>query len=107
VVVCGVVDESGKQRTRNTAQAHVAAWLLREHWLCSVILSAASFSGKFPLIVPPYERTLELRAQNFPSGGGGGLRLYIICLILKIVLQKSCCKHNITLPATAFIYIRI
>jgi hypothetical protein len=40
-------------------------------------------------------------------GGGRALSLYVICLILKIMLQRSCCTHNITLFATAFIYIRI
>jgi hypothetical protein len=33
--------------------------------------------------------------------------IHNLCLILKIMLQKSCCKYNITLSATAFIYIRI
>jgi hypothetical protein len=42
-------------------------------------------------------------------GGGGGTgapeAIYNLCLILKIVLQKSCCKYNTTLPATSFICI--
>jgi hypothetical protein len=38
--------------------------------------------------------------------GGGGDPEAIYNLILKIMLQKSC-KYNITLSATAFIYIRI
>jgi hypothetical protein len=46
-------------------------------------------------------------------GGVGGWvgadpeAIYKICLILKIVLQKSCYKYNISLFATAFMYIRI
>jgi hypothetical protein len=41
------------------------------------------------------------------GGGADPGALYNLCLILKIMLQKSCYKHNITLSATAFIYMRI
>jgi hypothetical protein len=47
---------------------------------------------------------------EFFLGGGGGAdpgAIYNVCLILKIVLQKPCCKYNITLSATAFMYTRI
>jgi hypothetical protein len=46
---------------------------------------------------------------SFPGGWVGlGANLdsmYNLCLILKIMLYKSCCKYNITVPATAFLYI--
>jgi hypothetical protein len=32
------------------------------------------------------------------------MAIYNLCLILKTMLQKSCCKYNVTLSATAFIY---
>jgi hypothetical protein len=40
-------------------------------------------------------------------GGGGGLTLwlYVISLRLKIMLSRSCCKHNLTQSATAYMYI--
>jgi hypothetical protein len=51
---------------------------------------------------------------EFFDGGGVGCggeadpeAIYNLCLILKIQLSKSRCKQNITLSATAFIYIRI
>jgi hypothetical protein len=46
---------------------------------------------------------------EFATGGEGAdpEAVHNLCLILKIMLQKSCCKHNITLPAAAFIYTRI
>jgi hypothetical protein len=52
----------------------------------------------------------KVRTQNFSLGGGGGgadpEAVYNLCLILNIMLQKSC-TYNITLSATAFIYIQI
>jgi hypothetical protein len=30
-------------------------------------------------------------------GGADAAAIYNLCLILKIMLQKSCCKYNITL----------
>jgi hypothetical protein len=46
-----------------------------------------------------------VRTQNFSFGGVGAdpEAEYNLCLILKIKLQKSCCKKNITLLATAFV----
>jgi hypothetical protein len=39
-------------------------------------------------------------------GGESGLEaIYNLCLILEIMSCESCCKYNITLSATAFIYI--
>jgi hypothetical protein len=49
----------------------------------------------------------QMQTQNFSLGGAGPEAIYNLCLILKIMLQKSCCKYNTTLSATAFIYIRI
>jgi hypothetical protein len=53
---------------------------------------------------------VHVRTQNFSLGQGGGAdpeAIYNICLILKIMLQNSCCKYNITLSATALIYTQI
>jgi hypothetical protein len=53
---------------------------------------------------------IQVRTQHFFVWGGGGAgpeAIYNLPVILKIVLQKSCCKHNIALSATAFIHIRI
>jgi hypothetical protein len=33
--------------------------------------------------------------------------IYNLCLVLKLMLSKSPCMYNITLSASAFIYIRI
>jgi hypothetical protein len=47
--------------------------------------------------------TIQVRIQNFFVGGGGDPEaIYNFYLILKIMLQKSCCKYNITLLAAAF-----
>jgi hypothetical protein len=71
--------------------------------------------GKISLL-RPWKRLGQVRTQKFFLGGGqgvgvswGGLTqaMYNLYLILKIMLQKPCCKHNITLPATAFIYTQI
>jgi hypothetical protein len=54
---------------------------------------------------------MQVRTQNFSFGGRGVVvdaeAIRNLCLILKIILQILRCKHNITLPATAFMYIRI
>jgi hypothetical protein len=46
--------------------------------------------------------------ELLPGGGGADPEaMYNICLILKIMLQKSFCEYNITLSATVFVYVRI
>jgi hypothetical protein len=57
-----------------------------------------------------YKNTFkQVRTQDFSLWGeGGGANpeaICNLCLILKIMLYKSCHKYNITLSATAFIYI--
>jgi hypothetical protein len=51
----------------------------------------------------------HVRNQNLSLGGGGAVpeAIHNLCLILKIMLCKSCPKYNIMLSATAFVYIRI
>jgi hypothetical protein len=47
-----------------------------------------------------------VRTHNF-CWGADPEAIFNLCLILKTMLQKSCRKYNITLFATAFIYVRI
>jgi hypothetical protein len=51
----------------------------------------------------------QVHTQNFSFRGEGAdpEALHNLRKFLKITLQKSCCKHNITLSATSFIYMRI
>jgi len=52
---------------------------------------------------------MQVHTQNFSPGGGDHETVHNLCLILKIMLHKSCLKYNnyITLFATAFVYIQI
>jgi hypothetical protein len=53
-------------------------------------------------------RGKQVRIHNVSLGGGGlTVRLYISCFMLKVMLQKSCHKHNITVSNCTYIHIYI
>jgi hypothetical protein len=71
---------------------------------------AGANNGLPTVLLPLINTAFHLRTRNFSLRGQWGAdpdALYNLCSILKIMLQKLCCKHNITLPATAFMYTRI
>jgi hypothetical protein len=75
---------------------------------CFCVFFSALTLSYFVLLYTPHIALSRCAPRIFRWGGGGlTVMLYKICFILKIMLQKSCCKYNITLFATAFIYIQI
>jgi hypothetical protein len=63
-------------------------------------------------LIPLALCTIRCALRIFPWGGGGGGgadpgAMCNLCTILKIMLQKSYCKYNITLFAAGFIYIQL
>jgi hypothetical protein len=76
---------------------------------CAVTALLAHHSGLtvWRIFVCVTSRHVGYAHPEFFLGGGGGVdreAVYNLCLILKIMLQKSFRNYNITLPATACIY---
>jgi hypothetical protein len=75
--------------------------------VCPHVQTVADF---YQLFCELYALRAGAHPEFFFFMGGGGAdseAINNLCLILKIMVQKSCCKYHITLFATACIYIRI
>jgi hypothetical protein len=72
--------------------------------LCTAVWRIAGCHGCSVLMWP------GTHPEFFLLGGGGRVDpdgVYNLCLIMRIVLQKSCFKYNVALSETVFVYIRI
>jgi hypothetical protein len=88
--------------------AFVKVLILRENF--NFFAKVSSLFGDFIKSRDYFDLQIESGAHpQFFLGGGGAdpEAIYNLCLILKIMLWKSCCKYNIILFADTFLYMRI
>jgi hypothetical protein len=65
-------------------------------------------NGQYILLLIPVCMWARRAPKIFRWGGGADpAAIYNLCFTLKIMLEKSCCKYNITLFANVFICIQI
>jgi hypothetical protein len=80
--------------------------------ICKLLThNAAQYPRRAQILLPTsctiFYIYYQVRTQNFSLGGPDPEAIYNSCFVLKIMLQKSCCKCNTTLCAAALIYIGI